>query len=216
MKKVSRKIISFILMTCIFITSSVSVFANTYPEYVQTGNVVVVNDGIYINQKFYTQDQFAELLDTAIQIEEPNEISPYLVGELVAGTWWIPGVGEVVITAAGVILVGGAVIAAGSWIYNTVTDWFEERAIKAAYEDAKEDGTKADDNQVVDDKSSLPTKGNPYSSKDLKDSKGTKQRRYYDKNGNADMDIDYRHSDDGTHKFPHRHDWTNGKRGDAY
>jgi hypothetical protein len=42
-----------------------------------------------------------------------------------------------------------------------------------------------------------------------------KQRRYYDKNGNADMDIDYRHGGTG-HTFPHRHDWNNGVRGPAY
>ena len=57
--------------------------------------------------------------------------------------------------------------------------------------------------------------GTPYSSKDLEDSEGVKQRRYYDKNGNADMDIDYRHGGTG-HTFPHRHDWNNGVRGPAY
>ncbi|MFV8821503.1 hypothetical protein [Faecalibacterium sp. 9] len=49
----------------------------------------------------------------------------------------------------------------------------------------------------------------------LEDSEGVKQRRYYDKNGNADMDIDYRHGGTG-HTFPHRHDWNNGVRGPAY
>jgi len=49
-------------------------------------------------------------------------------GVLIAGTWWIPGVGEVVITAAGVVIIGGTVIAAGTWLYNKVVDWFEARA----------------------------------------------------------------------------------------
>lgn len=216
MKRSLKKVISFILMTSLFMTSSVSIFADTSQTSVETEKVIVLDDGIYINETFYTQDEFVKLLDTAIEIGENNEVSSYSLAGVVAGTWWIPGVGEVVITTAGIILVGGTVIAAGTWIYNAVIDWFEERAIKAAYEDAKEDGTKTDNHENVDDKSSLPTKGDPYSSKDLKDSKGTKQRRYYDKNGNADMDIDYRHSDDGTHTFPHRHDWNNGKRGSAY
>lgn len=64
------------------------------------------------------------------------------------------------------------------------------------------------------DNSGLPTSNTPYSSKDLKDSKGNlKQRRYYGKNGQADEDIDYRHGNgDGSHTFPHRHKWINGRR----
>lgn len=55
--------------------------------------------------------------------------------------------------------------------------------------------------QSTSEGSSLPKTGTPYSSKDLEDSEGVKQRRYYDKNGNADMDIDYRHGGTG-HTFP--------------
>ena len=39
-----------------------------------------------------------------------------------------------------------------------------------------------------------------------------KQRRYYDENGRAEKDIDYKHSNgDGSHTFPHEHywDWSN-------
>ncbi|MDI3478669.1 MAG: hypothetical protein PWQ59_2194 [Thermoanaerobacterium sp.] len=49
-------------------------------------------------------------------------------GALIAGTWWIPGVGEVVVTAAGVVIISGTVIAAGTWLYKKVVDWFEARA----------------------------------------------------------------------------------------
>lgn len=34
-----------------------------------------------------------------------------------------------------------------------------------------------------------------------------KQRRYYGNDGHAIEDIDYNHTDDGTHTFPHRHEW---------
>ena len=86
-----------------------------------------------------------------------------------------------------------------------------------AYEDAKNTGEPTDKHstQSTSEGSSLPKTGTPYSSKDLEDSEGVKQRRYYDKNGNADMDIDYRHGGTG-HTFPHRHDWNNGVRGPAY
>ena len=56
-----------------------------------------------------------------------------------AGTWWIPGIGEIVITTAGVIIIGGAVIKAGSWLYNKIVDWFEARAFKKAFDKSAED-----------------------------------------------------------------------------
>lgn len=40
-----------------------------------------------------------------------------------AGTFFIPGVGQAVITATGVIIVGGAIISAGSWIGKKVVNW---------------------------------------------------------------------------------------------
>ncbi|WP_252250314.1 hypothetical protein [Clostridium sp. ZBS13] len=64
-------------------------------------------------------------------------------------------------------------------------------------------------NHKVDSNSkSLPAKGEPNSSIDKLNSDGTvKQRRYYDQDGKAKEDIDYNHTDDGTHTFPHRHKW---------
>lgn len=42
-----------------------------------------------------------------------------------AGTFFIPGVGQAVITAAGVIIVGRAVISAGSWLGKKVVNWVQ-------------------------------------------------------------------------------------------
>lgn len=60
--------------------------------------------------------------------------------------------------------------------------------------------------------SSLPaTKQTPNSSADLLNPDGSvKRRRYYGADGKAIMDIDFNHTDDGTHEFPHIHiwDWT--------
>lgn len=129
-----------------------------------------------------------------------------------AGTFFIPGVGQAVITAAGVIIVGGAVVSAGSWLGKKVTSWVTNYKIEQSYQNSKNKGTKTNDHSVQTG-GSLSTKGRPNSSKDLKDSKGIKQRRYYDKNGNADLDIDYRHAGNGKEPFPHKHKWTNGVRG---
>ncbi|MBC2138011.1 hypothetical protein [Listeria innocua] len=67
---------------------------------------------------------------------------------------------------------------------------------------------------------SLPYKSSkPYSSKDFYDGKKLKQRRYYDKNGKAQMDIDYtNHGNAKAHpKVPHRHNFNSkGARGKDY
>lgn len=66
---------------------------------------------------------------------------------------------------------------------------------------------------------SLPGKGEPNSSADLKNSDGSLiQRRYYDENGKAAKDIDYDHPNpNDNHEFPHEHYWNwdkKDKRGD--
>lgn len=89
-------------------------------------STIVTDDGVYIEGAYYTKAKFTEILDTAI-VDEPHEDSR--VAGLLAGTWLIPGVGEVVITVAGVIIVAGAVVKVGSWIYNTVSKLFAQKAI---------------------------------------------------------------------------------------
>ncbi|ELX6563225.1 hypothetical protein SJ844_001731 [Listeria monocytogenes] len=67
-------------------------------------------------------------------------------------------------------------------------------------------------NHKVVENEGLSKDGKPNSSADILNPDGSvKQRRYYDDKGRAKEDIDFNHSDDGTHEFPHRHkwDWTN-------
>lgn len=141
---------------------------------------------------------------------------------LAAGVYFIPGVGQVALLATGGIVVAGATYYAGSTIYNKVKAYFAEKdaaaaevAAEKAYQDAKKNGTKAGTHtdRHPPYKNTLDRTGKPRSSEDLYDKKGLKQRRYYDNNGKADEDIDYDHSNaDGSHTFPHRHKWINGKR----
>lgn len=184
-------------------------FDDTQIDTSTESGVFVTDSGVYINGEYYTQEEFIQLLDTAQEMPQTRSAA------LVAGTWWIPGIGEVVVTAAGTIIIAGAIIEVGSWLYDAVTSWFADMAEQSDYEDAKENGEPAADHSTQDasEDNSLPPTSRPRSSKDLIDAAGVKQRRYYDKNGNADMDIDYRHGGVG-HEFPHRHEWTNGKRGD--
>lgn len=64
-----------------------------------------------------------------------------------AGTFFIPGVGQAVITAAGVIIVGGAVVSAGSWLGKKVTSWITTYKFNSSAEKAVEKAGK-DSNKV--------------------------------------------------------------------
>ena len=90
----------------------------------------------------------------------------------------------------------------GSGINKKGQDEFEDA------EQARKEGEPRDNHEVVEKGKSLPAKGKPNSSADLLNPDGSvKQRRYYGPDGKAQQDIDFNHSDDGTHEFPHTHEW---------
>ena len=212
-----RHALSFLLVFVMLFSTSVPAFATSFPTGNENSSVIVTDSGVYINDVYYTQEQFVQLLETAqeVETETGNQTRSAAAAALVAGPWYIPGIGQVIVTAAGAVLVAGAVIEVGSWIYNAVVEWFANRAVQKAYEEAKENGEPTDDHSTETDEKDFPTKSDPNSSKDLIQNGKVKRRRYYDKDGNADMDIDYSHGGTG-HTFPHRHDWVNGVRGAAY
>jgi toxin YxiD len=83
-----------------------------------------------------------------------------------------------------------------------------KKASGSNFDDIVKNGEKAPNHHEIKNRNSLPGKGEPNSSSDLLNPDGTvKQRRYYDEQGRAKEDIDFNHSDDGTHTFPHRHKW---------
>lgn len=69
-----------------------------------------------------------------------------------AGTWWIPGVGEVVITAAGAIVVAGVAYKAGTWIYDAVVNWFAVRQLNKSAEEAVENCNSNKQNHIMQSK----------------------------------------------------------------
>lgn len=138
LKKLLSLSLVFAMIFSVAIPASASDVTFSDNEIVSTNanNFIVVTDnGIYINGIFYTPAEFSELLDTAIEVETLQPASA-AAGALIAGTWMIPGVGEVIITAAGAVIVAGVVYAAGSWIYDTVTNWFATRVFNQSAEDA--------------------------------------------------------------------------------
>jgi len=153
-----KKIASMVLVVALVSGGSINCFASAPPVNGNEGNhleatatssefssVIVTDDGVHINGTFYTQEDFMNLLENAEEVPAP---STRMVG-VVAGTWFIPGIGQVIVTAAGVVIIGGAVVAAGSWLYKQVVSWFStQQEIKDAQ--SKIPSRLKDSNGVVD------------------------------------------------------------------
>lgn len=82
------------------------------------------------------------------------------------------------------------------------------------YSNAKKKGIKTKKHSVYH-KGKLPTTGKKYTSKDLYKDGKLNTRRYYGKNGKADLDIHYtNHGNTKLHpKVPHRHKWGYNSKG---
>ena len=159
------------------------------------------NNEKVIPEKFFSSDNKLALKKKAYN---PTNYA----SDAIVAAYMIPGLGEVALLTTNAVMFGGAVYYAKSSIYQKVQRYLAE----VDYEDEKINGEPTA-NHTVEQGRNLPTRGEPNSSKDLEDSNGIKQKRYYDKNGNADVDIDYRHSEEETHIFPHKHIWKYGSRG---
>lgn len=194
-----RHALSFLLVFVMLFSTSVPAFASSIPFENGNSAVVMTDTGVYIHNVYYTQEQFNQLLETAQEIETNNGNQPrsVAVGGLIAGTWYIPGVGQVIVTAAGAILVAGVAIEVGSWIYNAVAEWFATRAeIKAAKEKIPErlkdkDGEVDLDNfnQKVNGKTAYKEKGGWTIEKDTAGHGGRKWK-LKDKSGNRVASLD--------------------------
>lgn len=91
-------------------------------------SIEIDDKGVYFNNIYYTQEEFGILLENSENLKIEQNENGRSVGALVAGTWYIPFIGKVIITAAGTVIIGGAIVKAGSWLYNKVKSWFVARA----------------------------------------------------------------------------------------
>jgi hypothetical protein len=132
MKKM-KKVLTLLLAVIVFMNtnliayaSSKTVIASTDTHSKSIGNIIVTNQGIYINDVYYTQEEFIQLLDSAQKEEVANTYALPLI--VAAGTWLIPAVGTVVVTAAGLILLDGVEVKNNTWVYKAVIEWFKSKA----------------------------------------------------------------------------------------
>ncbi len=116
------RIISFILIFSLIIAN---VGNTVYAKEKTTKFNSVTRNTITIKGKSFSQAKFDKALNKAIIISIDNS-SLTNRGNFAAGLYFIPGVGEVLITVTGVVIVAGIVIYAGSWAYKKIVTYFSE------------------------------------------------------------------------------------------
>jgi uncharacterized membrane protein YgdD (TMEM256/DUF423 family) len=143
---------------------------------------------------------------TTVQ-QNPQNVA--VAAPAIIAVYALPAIGNVTLYVGGAISIAGIIYAAGEWYNNYIKDLI--------YQDAKRQGIPTSNHKTVTDNDQLGRRGDPESSKDYTPTGELNRRRYYDRTGNADMDIDYKHNDPaGSHTFPHRHNWNGINRGLPY
>lgn len=130
MKRITKYIA--LSLVCIMLINTTTVFAqssnvDSESQYVcdkNTNKVIIDNAGVMINGNYYTISEFENQLDKAVLVSENNRQQTRVT--IGAGIYFIPGIGEIAIVATGVIVVAGVTIAAGTWLYKTITDWLDD------------------------------------------------------------------------------------------
>lgn len=127
-KKNYKKYLAGILVCVMVASTSATAFAESNSTYTNVenasdvaGNVIITNDGVTINGVYYTKAEFESLLNKAVKIETPQTRAA-----IAAGIYFIPGIGQIAIAATGAIVVAGVAVAAGSWLYDTITNWLSD------------------------------------------------------------------------------------------
>lgn len=88
---------------------------------------------IYIPEEYLDPYHDDTIYTTQNVYGSPNNggVQTYAIGAA-AGVYYIPGIGQVAITVTGVLVIGGATIAAGSWLYNKVSAYFSKKSAESA------------------------------------------------------------------------------------
>lgn len=127
-KKNYKKYLAGILVCVMVASTSATAFAESNSKYTNVenasdvaGNVIITNDGVTINGVYYTKAEFESLLNKAVKIETPQTRAA-----IAAGIYFIPGIGQIAIAATGAIVVAGVAVSAGSWLYDTITNWLSD------------------------------------------------------------------------------------------
>lgn len=97
----------------------------------------ILEDGILIDGKFYSPEEFEEYLKSAeiVILDDNNGSSFVRAFALAPAVYFVPGIGQVALLGTGAIVVGGVTVAAGSWLYKTISNYFNDpkKVISSTY-----------------------------------------------------------------------------------
>lgn len=140
MKK-GKKLLSYILIFTILLSTNVSVFANSTVATDNKTNVAIDNY-IYIDGESFTQEEFSAVLNATTPekclVSQNNQHSRTAV----VAVYFVPGLGEVALLATGGIVIGATVYSVSTWAYRTFKKWLKTSARKEAEDAAKKYLTK--------------------------------------------------------------------------
>lgn len=132
MKKILKQvtIATAILTLGTSVLPSSTVFAhdlnNATIQATSDDHIVVTDTELIINGKSYTEQELLTLLETAIPQPQTQTRSAIAIGGATAyaGSYLIPGVGQVLLAATGVVIIGGVTIYATHWAANAIKNFF--------------------------------------------------------------------------------------------
>lgn len=84
-----------------------------------------MQNNVIINGKSFSQAEFERALNKSRIISINNSVTNRGIAAA-AGVYFIPGVGQVLITVTGAIIVAGVTVCVGSWLYNKISTYFAE------------------------------------------------------------------------------------------
>lgn len=138
MKK-TKRLLTLLLAFVMLMSTNVTAFAsNTTTLSIE---IINANDYIYVNGKYFSQKEFTDLLNATTPekslVKQNNQNSQNKTNSLMAApavvaVYFVPGLGEVALLATGVIVIGAVGYAAGSWAYDTFTNWLQTSAKQEA------------------------------------------------------------------------------------
>ena len=124
-----KRIISMLLSVMMVLSMSVTAFASTESKAIKStsestnaDNIVVTDNGVYLKGVYYSKAEFEALLDKAERVDTTNSIGTNM---LIEGIYFIPGIGEIAVAGTVIILAGYGAVKAGSWLYDTISDYLE-------------------------------------------------------------------------------------------
>lgn len=85
-------------------------------------NVVITDSELIINGKSITEEELIALLSSAIEtpVIQPRSFA----AAAYAGSYFVPGLGQVMLAATGAVIIGGITITAGHWAWKAITNFF--------------------------------------------------------------------------------------------